>query len=72
MGLSSLVIIGSVIIIITPYFASVLILIYFGKDMFPLELRVILYLVGYFDYFLLIFRFIIIIIEIKMVMKLFN
>jgi len=40
--------------------------------MFPLELRVILYLVGYFDYFLLIFRFIIIIIEIKMVMKLFN
>jgi len=72
LGLSSLVIIGSVIIIITPYFASVLILIYFGKDMFPLELRVILYLVGYFDYFLLIFRFIIIIIEIKMVMKLFN
>jgi len=63
---------GPVIIIITPYFTLTLIPAYFGKDMLLLELGVILYLVGYFNYFLLIFGFIAVIIKIKIVAKLFS
>ena len=65
MKLLSLVTINPVIIIITPYFVSALIPTYFGKNILPLELKVILYLIGYFNHLLLIFGFIIIIIKIK-------
>jgi len=63
---------GFVIIIITLYFAPALIPAYFGKNMLLLKLGVILYLVGYFNYFFSIFRFITVIIEIKIVTKLFS
>ena len=72
MGLSFLVIIGFVIVVITFCFVPALVSVYFGKDILPLELGVILYLIGYFDYFFPIFGFITIIIKIEMVTKFFS
>ena len=71
-GLSSLVTIGPAIVIITPRFVSTLVPAYLGKDILPLELGVILYLIGYFNHFFPIFGFITVIIEIKIVAKLFG
>ena len=71
-GLSSLVTIGSTIIIITLRFASALVPAYLGKNIFPLKLGVILYPVGYFNHLLPIFGFIAVIIKIEIVAKLFG
>ena len=71
-GLLSLVIIGSAIIIITFYLVSALVLVYFGKDILLLELGITLYSVGYFNHFFLVFRFIVVIIKVEIVIKLFG
>jgi len=71
-GLLFSVIIGFVIVVITLCFTFTLVSAYFGKNMLSLELGITLYLIGYFNYFFPIFGFIIIIIKVEMVAKLFG